>query len=80
MYGYISDDQIVQETEKALKFEVLIETYSGRFIKWNLWLPKKVYYGLSELECLDGKIAREVDNFCLKLWDGKLPNGAKEIR
>jgi hypothetical protein len=80
MHGYLSDAMVCGETEKALQFSVLIENYNGKLIDWTLWLPKSVYNKMEVMECVNGEKARKVNNFVLKLWQGRLPAGAKEIR
>lgn len=80
MYGYIHMNQAIDQTEKAIKFEVLIETHNGKFKTWHLWLPKSVVNRAPKMLDCDNEEFFEVDNFMLKLWDGKLPAGTKEIR
>lgn len=81
VYGYIGMDQVKKETEKAYQFEVLVETFNGKFHTWNLWLPKSIVDKKPKGVSQNGSEFFEVDDFMVDtLWAGKLPRGAKEIR
>lgn len=85
VYGSLEKDRITKETEKAVQFNVTIETWGGKFINWSLWLPKSVLNKATPYFVFNNDTNEpdgwEVNSFMINvLWADKLPANAKEIR